>query len=216
EDNDSFEDGFEITRAKIGFMGNVFTPDLTYAINWASGENNGGSSLVLENAYAQWRFADNWSVRGGQWKDVVFHEESVSSKRQLAVDRSMVNELIGGGRTDFIQGVAVIWDNHGPLRWEAAYHDGANSDNTNFQDMPTITGFSKTNFGVSGRVEYALRGSYKGYDQFTARHNEDEMLIVGAGADWTQAGSDNILFHTFDVQWAGPAVKGLSLYAAYL
>src|SRR5207248_1994843 len=85
--DDTFEDGFEISRAKLGFMGNVFSPDITYNINWASGENNGGSSLVLENAYMQFHCPqhDAWSLRIGQWKDVVFHEENVSSKRQLAV-----------------------------------------------------------------------------------------------------------------------------------
>ena len=44
---DTFEDGFEINRAKIGFMGNVFSPDITYNINWASGENNGGAGKRL-------------------------------------------------------------------------------------------------------------------------------------------------------------------------
>jgi hypothetical protein len=213
---DTLENGFEINRAKLELFGNAFSPDLTYDIRWASGENNGGASLVLENAYVQWRFADDWSVRGGQFKDNVFHEETVSSRRQLAVDRSLVNEVIGGGRTDYVQGVALIWDNGGALRAEAAYHDGANSDNTSFQDVPTILPASNTNFGVSARVEYALQGNFRQYDDFTARNNKDDMLVLGAGLDLTQAGSDNVFFHTFDAQWEPQAVKGLGVYAAYL
>jgi len=214
--NDQFENGFEISRAKLELFGNAFTPDLTYDFRWASGENNGGASLVLENAYVQWRFSDDWSVRGGQFKDNVFHEETVSSRRQLAVDRSLVNELIGGGRTNYVQGIALIWDNGGALRAEAAYHDGANSENTSFQDVPTLLGASDTDFGVSGRVEYALQGNFRQYDDFSARNNRDDMLVIGAGLDWTQSGSDNIVFMTADAQWEPMSVKGLAVYGAVL
>jgi len=214
--DDTLENGFEVSRAKLELFGNAFTPDLTYDIRWASGENNGGGALVLENAYAQWRFSDDWSVRAGQFKDNVFHEETVSSRRQLAVDRSLLNEIIGGGRTDYVQGVALIWDNGGALRAEAAYHDGANSDNTSFQDVPTILGASDTNFGVSGRVEYAMQGNFRQYDDFSARNNRDDMLVVGAGMDWTQAGSDNVLFMTADAQWEPQSVKGLGVYGAFI
>src|SRR5438045_4539848 len=82
---DDTEYGFEIPRAKLELAGNAFCPDLTYDFRWASGENNGGANLTLENAYVQYRFRSDWSVRAGQWKDNVFHEENVRSSHQLAV-----------------------------------------------------------------------------------------------------------------------------------
>jgi len=216
--NDDIQNGFEIARAKLELAGNAFTPDLTYNFRWASGENNGGSSLVLENAYVQYKFADNLSFRAGQFKDNVFHEENVSSKRQLAVDRSLANELLGGGQTDYVQGASLIWDDGGAFRGEVGYHDGYNSDNTSFVDSGGngLVGITPTNWGVSGRVEYAIQGNYKGYDQFTSNGNKDDLLVVGAGIDFSQGSSNDVLFHTVDLQWNPQSVAGLSVYAAYL
>src|SRR5205814_9312692 len=144
---------------------------------------NGGANLTLENAYVQYRFRSDWSVRAGQWKDNVFHEENVRSSHQLAVDRSLVNELLGGGNTDYVQGVAMVYDKGGALRGEVSFHDGVSSGNTDFVDR-------STNFGFSGRAEYAIMGGYSGYSDFTAAHiggrESEDMLIVGAGFDWTQ------------------------------
>jgi len=219
-ESDDIQNGFEISRAKLELAGNAFTPDLTYNFRWASGENNGGSGLTLENAYVQYKFADNLSFRAGQYKDNWTHEENVSSKRQLAVDRSLINEILGGGVTDYVQGAALIWDDGGALRAEVGFHDGFNSDNTSFVDSPTsgslLAGpnLSATNFGVSGRVEYAIQGNYAGYDQFTTNGNKEDLLVVGAGLDWTQGGANNFIFHTIDVQWNPQSVAGLSLYGA--
>ena len=44
---------------------------------------------------------------------------------------------LGGGETDYIQGVGLIWDDGAdglPLRAEVGYTDGPNTDNTNFID----------------------------------------------------------------------------------
>ena len=207
------QDGFEIRRMKIEFAGNAISPDLKYNFRWAT-ERSGGS-LVLENAYVQYKFADDLAFRIGQYKDAVHHEELVSSKRQLAVDRSLLNELMGGGATDYVQGVSLIWDNNSDIRAEVGYHDGANSDNTNFQNgsgVPLL-GTAETDFGISGRVEWAVNGGFKGYDQFTSFGRKEDALVLGAGVDWTQAGSTDVYFHTVDAQWnAGP----LAIYGAYV
>jgi len=221
-DGDDIQNGFEVSRMKLELMGNAFTPDLTYNFRWASGENNGGSSLSLENAYVQYKFADNLSVRLGQYKDNWTHEENVSSKRQLAVDRSLLNEVLGGGLTDYVQGIALIYDTGGNFRGELAYHDGLNTDNTNFQDVGGVTtsplgiATGNTDFGVTGRIEWAAMGDFKHYDQFTAMGNDSDLLVIGAGGEFSQSSSNNFWFHTVDAQWDPAAVHGLSLYAAYV
>jgi hypothetical protein len=236
---DEIQNGFEIRRMKFGFRGNAFTPDLTYNFNWETSvgafdsEDDGtGSSGVedgtvyLENAYVQYFFSDDWAVKLGQWKDNWTHEETVSDFRQLAVDRSLMNELIGGGQTDYVQGISLIYaPRESKFRAEAAFIDGYASGNTDFQDDPsnagnaligvgTSLGTQGDNFGFSGRFEYAVMGNWKEYDQFTAMGATEDLLVLGTGFNWTQASSNNVYFYTVDAQWLPASVTGLSVYGA--
>jgi hypothetical protein len=211
------ESGLEVRRLKLAFTGNVFGPDTRYKFQWAT--NRDGGNLVLDEAFLTHKlnFAPDVFVKAGQYKDVTFHEESVSSKRQLAVDRSLANEVLAGGVTDFIQGVALIWDDGPeglPLRGEVGYTDGPNSDNTHFIDGggSTLFGVADPDFGVYGRGEYFAFGNPKDYDDFTALGNREDLLAFGAGAFYTQAGGNNALFHTVDAQYE---YNRLGLYAAY-
>jgi hypothetical protein len=129
-----------------------------------------------------------------------------------------MNQLIGGGQTNYIQGVTLYWDNGGPLRGHLTYHDGYNSLDTNFRDEGGTgqVGVTPTDFGITARAEYAIQGNFKGYDQFTANGDKDDLLVVGAGVDWSQGSSNDAVFHTVDVQWDPQSIAGLSVYAGYV
>lgn len=209
DDDEVSDNGYEVARMKFGFRGNMFSPDLTYAFQWESDTDGGG--VYLQDAYVRNQFADAWAIRSGQYKDPVHHEELVGDGHQLAVDRSLLNEVLGGGVTDRVQGVSLIYDDGGNVRAEVVYHDGANSDNTNFQD--DILG--RSDFGISGRAEWMISGdNWKSYEDFTAMGNDSDILVAGAGVDWTQWGDDDVYSHTIDVQWENSG--GLGLYAAYV
>src|SRR5690606_34093818 len=168
----------------------VFSKNVEYVFVW--GSNRNGGSLNLEDAVVSYKFDDSgWSVFGGQFKDPVHHEQLVSTKRMLAVDRSLVNQLLGGANTDRVQGVGLIYQNDA-IKATAVYHDGANSDNTDV--------FGGPDFGVSGRIEWLVMGNRKNYDDFSALGTEEDLLVIGAGADWTQNGSGDVIYHTVDVQ----------------
>lgn len=211
------ESGFEVRRMKLGFEGNVFGPDTTYKFQWGVNRNSG--NLVLEEAFVKHKleFAPDFFIKAGQFKDVTFHEELTDSRRQLAVDRSLANEVLAGNQTKYVQGVGAVWDDGAeglPLRAEFGYTDGPNSGNTNFVDgggAPTYN-INSPDFGLYGRVEYLAMGDWKNYEDFTARGNIQDMLVFGAGAFYAQAGDDNLLLHTFDVQYE---YNRLGLYAAY-
>ena len=86
-DESSTENGFEIRRAKIGFYGTAFSPDLSYRFLWQSTNGNGGN-LILQYGWAQYLVAHellneqaDLGFRAGQFKNVVFKEE-------FTVDRS--------------------------------------------------------------------------------------------------------------------------------
>ena len=197
-------DGFEVRRLEIGFRGHVLTPDLKYDFRWQTDRETG--ELVQENALLQYKFADAWSVKFGQWKDNVWHEETTSSGKQFAVDRSFLNETIGGGETDYVQGIALVYKTE-PVQGEFAVHDGRRSRNTGWQDADDV------NFGASARLEYKVFGKWSAYEDFSTVGNKEDLLVFGAGADWSQQGDTNFIYHTVDAHYeVGP----LSLNAAYV
>lgn len=199
----NMESGFEVRRMKLGAKGNAFSKDLSYDFNMAF--NRDGGAAVLEKAFVQYAFSDDWAVKVGQWKDNVFHEETTSSSKQLAADRSLLNEELGGGQTDYVQGVSLVYTSDA-IGAEVALHDGANSDNTNFTD-------SGSNYGVSARVDYKVMGDWKSYSDFTALGNKEDLLVIGAGLDYTEVGDTKVVYHTVDAQYE---VGQLGLYAAYV
>ena len=220
------QDGFEIRRMKFIFDGNLFGPDLTYKFQWTTSRTTGGPTL--EDAWGRlalghlWGEAfKDWSIRFGQFKDPWNHEEITSSKRQLAVERSLLNEALGGQLTKYIQGISFIWDDGAeglPLRAEIGYSDGPKTSNTNFTNtgggLPaTFPGEQNPQWGAFGRIEYLAMGNWKQYDDFTAMGNTENLLAFGVGASYAEVTQADILFHTVDVQFeTGP----LGLYAAYV
>jgi hypothetical protein len=204
-DSNERDDGFEFRRLWLRLEGNVFTPDLTYLVQWETDRNGGDLSLL--DGYAQYRFAPKWAVKGGQFKESVFHERDLSFTNQLAVERSLVDAVLGGLQTDRVQGVALVYGGtrDDAVRAELTYHDGANSKNTNFQD-------AGTDFGVGGRFEWKAFGQWADYKDFTAKNTKENLLVLGAGADFTQADAADVLRSTADVAFETP--DRLSLYGA--
>lgn len=211
------QDGLELRRARFGFQGHAFSPDLEYNFQWETSRSGGSVSLL--DAMVRYRFADEWWVKGGQFKDPTFHEfGGVSGKRQLAVDRSLLNSVLGGGATNRIQAIGLQYESANanlPIRAEFGYTDGPNTLNTNFTDGGGASAVSLTNpnFGAYGRAEYKVMGDWASYDDFSAMGNQNDLLVIGAGAFYGQAGDAQALWHTIDVQ---AEFGALSLYGAYI
>jgi len=210
---DDFQNGFELRRMKFGFDGNVFSPDLTYTFLWATNRHSGVPEL--EDGWVKYKFADGLAVKAGQIKNPLDHEQIVSSKYQLAVERTLVAGTFVNG-DDYVQGVSLVMDHGGAVRGEVAFTDGIRSQNQNFQDFPSTTSGNSPNsdWGAAGRVEYKLMGDWKDYDHFTAMGTKKDLLVLGGGADYTEAGHTGGLTHVADVQYT--MASGLSLYGAYL
>ena len=197
-EEDSFTDGFEVRRARFRFDGNVLSPKLTYSFVWDTSRAGGAVSLL--DAWAQYQFTPDLAVKGGQFKESWAHERDVSGYQQLAVDRSLVDALLAGNITDRVQGVSFILGGtkDRPYRVEVAYHDGANSRNTNFQEGTAATA---THWGAGVRGEYKLFGDWASYKDFTAKASKENLLVVGGGADYTDRVGNDVLLTTVDAQY---------------
>ena len=212
-DDDTIQNGFDVRRMRFFFVGNAFSPDLTYRFQWES--NNNGGGVFLQDAFVRYQFADQWAVQVGQFYDEWSHEQSMLDPFTLAADRSLINALIGGGQTERVQGVMLLYDDR--ERWvaQAIFHDGANTDNTDWEETgggSAFLGITDPNFGASGRLEYFFSGTRQAYETFTALGTTEDLLVAGAGADFTQGGDSNALFHLVDLQYENTA--GCSGYLA--
>lgn len=204
--DDDTQSGFEVRRLRPRLDGNFITPDLTYSFVFDV-NRNGGDAAILD-AWVQYRFAPQWAIKAGQFRESWYHEGDVPDSNQLAVERSLVDGLLGGSQVDRVQGISLIYGgtDKDAVRVELTGHDGAISRNTDFQD--TASG----NFGAGARVEYKVSGEWAAYRDFSARGNKENLLVLGAGIDWTQAGDQDIYRTTSDVQWEN--TTGLGVYGA--
>ena len=205
---DNTDNGFEVRRLRFILEGTAITKNLSYRFQWNTDRATG--NLFNEEAYVQYKFADNFAIKVGQYKEFIYHEQSVPITRQLAVDRSLLNEVFNGGES-YVQGVDLLWDNNSNLHADIAFTDGYNSLNTDFQDPPA----NPFDFGIHGRVEWLVCGKdFKAYNSLTAMGSKSgDFVVLGAGADYSQNGDMSVIHHNADVQWnTGP----LAVYAAYV
>jgi hypothetical protein len=212
------EEGLELRRAKFGFDGNLFTPDLTYKMQW---QDNSTGTPGLEYGWAQYVFAHNvyqnadLAIRAGQTKDIVFKEEFTGDQLQLMAERSLANALVGGAAppSNLLQGIdLMLLGKDNPLHAEFLIHDGYGSGNTNFTQphgatvtfpqTPTAPPTNPGNWGVATRVDYKVFGDWADTQDFTGRNSgKHDLLDVGGGIDYTDAEGAAAVRYTVDAQY---------------
>lgn len=219
--------GFNVSRMRLTFDGN-FTKDVMYYFQF---QDDQGAGVGLLDANGVYHFPNGspFSIKIGQFKDPVWHERNLSESTLMAADRSLVESLLGGESSPIsrTQGVSFMYD-QGPLRAQAVIHDGFDTSNTKFFDSGGIAtgvsgaaGVMPMNYGVSARAEGLLIGHrtaqfnpFSEYDHgFTALGDIQDILVLGGGGDFSQAGSNSLLLHSADLQY--DSTCGLSAYAAY-
>ena len=99
----STQNGFDITRFRMTFDGN-FTKSINYFVQL---QDDQGTSFGLLDAYITYRFSPTFplAIKVGQFKDPIWHERNLSEANLLAVDRSLLEFLVGGGQTARVQGI---------------------------------------------------------------------------------------------------------------
>ena len=228
--DDDIQNGFEIRRMRFGFDGNAFTPDLTYMFNWAtvraSGtanvnnaagtkigtvSNNLGGAPLLEEAWVKYRInGGDFYVKGGQIKDPLLHDQIVSSRYQQSTERSLIADIFANGDA-FTEGATLIYDPKSWVRAEGGITHGLRSANTNFLDFPNTNAF---NYGAAARAEFKVKGDWKDYSQIGAVGVKSTLLVIGAGADYSERGHAGQTVGVVDVHYADQS--GLNLYGAFV
>lgn len=218
---DEFNSGFEMRRAKLTFAGNIFDPNMFYEVTGAFSQSSttngngtatgGGSSFRLENAFFGYDWDNGFTARAGQFKLPFLREELVSSKYQLVIDRSVLNEEFNQG---YSQGIEMSYKKD----WFGGYlalSDGFSSSNTAFNSIGT----NLSDFAITGRIEILLAGDWKQFKEFTSPRGSEFAAMLGAAVHWQQAqdtpgaNQPQFLPYTLDISVEG---DGWNLFGSFV
>ena len=207
---DEDEGGFQTRRAKIKFNGHISSPKIGYHLVLAHERTNGNT--FLEEYDVNYQVNDNLQVAGGLMKLPFLREELISSTRQLAVERSSVNEFFTLNRGE---GVRLRYDD-GPVLINFMLSDGANSG----PNASTNGDFNqdKSELALTGRVDYLVQGDRSQGKDFRGWSGEEQFLNFGVAyhleyGDARNGGTADFHAYTIDAQWEnGP----YNAYLAYI
>lgn len=217
-DEDDSERGFEVHRAKIQFAGHIADPRLNYAIRLAVGHDD--NDVSADRIVVSYALSDNLTLWGGEDKGPLLREELTSSAHQLAVERTLINEIF---TVDYQQGVGLKWDADESLKVQAMISDGTHSgDGATAPNPLTQGGTSQTgvvggavalsntskaydedrsDIAITARADMKLEGAWSQQDDFTAGVGEDTAIFIGVGIHYEVGETGDSAFNNNFVSW---------------
>ncbi len=169
-------DGFAVRRAKIKIDGHLISPDLGYTIGMAQSPARG---FVLQSFNVRYRVTDELMVLVGRARPPLLREEQVSSKRQLAMERSLVSKAFSQTRT-----VGVMLRYRDDLfRVSAGVMDASVGNVDPSAPVDELIGelAPGDRWRASARAEVLLRGRWKEIDDFTSFPGDTPTVALGTG-----------------------------------
>ena len=164
--------GFSVPRAKIGFRGTMFDEAWSWRVRGKFSSTTG--DFGFEDVWIRHGSGDGLELTIGQFKAPFLRESLVSSRFQLAVDRSVVNQFFGMRRG---LGVGVRYRNE-TISLHGYYGNGgstaldASARNTSSADNPT-------QYAFAGRLEYKLSGDWDQFRTLTGGVGQETGVMIG-------------------------------------
>lgn len=229
-----FNSNFLVRRARLKFDGFAFTKKLTYKIEIGlSNRDIAGASVYTKNAdryildaFIEWNFYKNLSLRAGQGKLPGNIERLISSGSLQFVDRSLLNAEFNIDRDVGLQ--LLNEHNLTPtflIRERLAFSQG---------DGRNVTVGNMGGYQYTGRVELLPLGAFKNDNEMdgSALEREDKpKLMISAAYDYNDDAvktrgnmgdfmeTDNALYQTDITTFFADVVfkyKGVSFLAEYV
>lgn len=169
----STESGFQFRRTRIDFRGRVIDPRLTFRLQTQFSRNGGAGNIA--NLQFGYQLTDELGLTVGRYKAPFLKEEMHSSGRQLAAERSSINNVFTGARSTGVQ-----LDYSGDtIRAYGMVNDGFGTGLRRFDADD-----STARLGLTGRVEAKLAGEWGQYRDFVGWSEDPFGLFVGAAGHW--------------------------------
>jgi len=192
DSSDDFANGFELSRTKIWFEGDL-NEDWSYRVegDFSNARNRSNDSdgdgdpdfgntgdFRLEDAFADWNINDNTFLRIGQFRGPFAREELVRSWNLQTPERSLVNEVFS---TRIVQGVMLGYEDD-QFGAYFSINDGASTANT-----PFLSG-AESDIGLTARGEWIFAGNRDQLSDFAGWRGQDYAGLVGAAIHWQSGG----------------------------
>ncbi len=201
--------GFQFRRSKLTFSGHIGDPRIQYSIRFTGNRGNGNASM--EEATIRYKVADWLTVYGGRLKAPFSRDELMSSSRQMAVERSVVDNQFSWARTE---GVGFVLQPVDMLRINTMINNGPARNANDFS-----SGY--TTFAVASRAELLLMGTWNQFRDYSSWAGDDLGVMLGGAVGYVQdqqfANNPSPMVWGNSLGWtvdAGIQWNGLSLAAA--
>lgn len=187
-ENNDYNDGLLIRRARLKFEGFAYSPKVEYKIELGLSNRDmandnvpqsGKTANIILDAVLKWNFTGNWSMWFGQTKLPGNRERVISSQALQFVDRSNLNSKFNLDRD---LGVQLHYDGN-MFNLAGAFSMGEGRD--------IVTG-NAGGYDYTGRIEYLLFGPFTGKgDYFSAdlRREPSPRLSIGVSYDFDNRAS---------------------------
>ncbi len=163
DDGKDIQSGFVMRRLKVGIDGELMEGRVEYSITGAFSRD--GGTMSLDDATVTYKLRDDLRFRYGKFRPPFLREESLSSKRQLMVERSLIESGFGQNR---LQGIALQYEKD-QLRVVGGIMDGG------------IEFGENQIWSFSARAEWLLEGKFKEFKDFTSFPEDDDATMIGLG-----------------------------------
>ncbi len=207
-------EGTEIRRAKIKLDGHLITPELGYTVGLA--KRSRSSEFVLQSFNIRYRLSQQLTALIGRARPPLLREEQISSKRQLAVERSLVARAFRQTRTVG----AMMRYRTDRVRLAVGVLDGGvgNLDPSEADPDAGVPGDDR--WRASTRLEYLFTGRWKDLDDFTSFPGERPLVAIGAGLQYQWEDLfDPALNDTQLIRWTADLtvdLGGANFFVAYV
>ena len=234
-DLDGGEAGFQIRRTKMKFSGHIADPKLKFAFQFEMDRDSQG--LFGDVITIGYDLTDSLYLWAGEDKAPFLREELTSSKRQLAVERSLMNEVF---TLDVQQGIGVKWTAHDRVKFQTMFGDGGRSGDSggndrileNIEGQPGGNGLTDdpddpgkdfhgdaVDWALTGRVDVLLVGDWKQGKDFTSWPGDEFFATLGGAIHYEKdemgdlTPNDALLMWTVD---GSVEFNGWNAYVAFV
>ncbi len=209
-----FTNGFELPRTRLIFSGNVLDPNLSFKIEGQFSDSNEGSFDLLD-AFAAYKYSDEFTVAGGQFQIPLMREWSLSPFGVQGADYGVVTDVFNPG---YSQGVWFVYQADA-FKAIVAIDDGAKTANTRYSSG------SEADIGLTARIEGKLSGDWNRFNDMSSWKSDNGIAtLLGLGAHYQHTGNtahpgSGAVPQTSFFQWtvdASVEFAGANLYAAFV
>jgi phosphate-selective porin len=172
-ENEELTQGFSHRRIRLIFAGD-FNKQFGYKFDV---DMQSDTTFKPADAFLSYK-SGAWRFRAGQFKLPLLKEELVSDTEQLTVERSTLNNVFTGARS---QGVDAVYTDE-QFRFMGMLSDGLNQANTPFTDEPA-------DFAATARAEFLWEGEdFKRFDPFAGWRGKPYTGMAGAAIHYQDGG----------------------------